>query len=103
VEEAVKRAVEALAVLESEAADAAPAAADPEAIRELLDRLEPLLAAADTEALSVVEELRAAARGGPHETAVADLERAVEEFDFDAAQAALATLRAAPESGPPGR
>lgn len=90
--------IEGLARLEplggdGDGAEKTPAVAhDPERVRALRARLESLLAASDTEAADAAEELARAVDGTPLAAAMRGVIRAVAEYDFDAAQAALRRL-----------
>ena len=87
--EAVRRALEA----ESRPAEAAPArspaAFDVRAARSAIDRLRSLLAASDGEAGSAFADLSGALAGAVGRPRLDDLERSIDEFDFDGALSKL--------------
>ncbi|GAB6041859.1 response regulator [Endothiovibrio diazotrophicus] len=76
------------------AASAAGGAADGERIRPLLGRLRELLEDDDTDASELIEALAPLLAGSAHAEALAAVAAAVEEYDFDTAQEALAAVEA---------
>ncbi len=86
--------VTALGIIEEEggAGRGAESTADPEQVRNIIDRLRSLLAEDDTESLTVVSELSLALRGSDHEGAVTAIRDLIDEFDFEGALARLQRL-----------
>jgi hypothetical protein len=66
---------------------------DPERVKELLSKLETLLADSDAQAADVVDDLCEAVAGGPLADAARRITSAIGAFDFDAALDALHELR----------
>ena len=86
----------------AEAPSAPAAAAPPEAIRPLLDRLGSALGEADCDAAQkVLGELQALALPAGWPKAAAAIAAQVGDYDFDSASAAAAALREALERGTP--
>ena len=71
-----------------------PGAASSPALQAGLDRLSRLLVQGDADATDLADELLALAAGGPQAQALRRVSKALADFDFDAAQAALGQLEA---------
>jgi polar amino acid transport system substrate-binding protein len=93
LQEVLAEVVSALDVLEGEAPSAPATAVDPEAVRDILDRLRDLLGKDDTESLAVVAELASALAGSEHAAAVGAVRDLIDEFDFEGALARLDEFR----------
>ena len=76
------------------AAAAHPGEVKPEELRPLLERLRSHLVASDSDALELAGELEERLRGTEHESDASRLEKLVDNFDFEEAQAALGFLAA---------